>query len=233
MGRISRLEESVHGRSRHEDDVDEVRFGVNASRTFYARVREPVDGAQWTGVVTTVAATLLERGIVDAVVCTGSEEGDPLKPVGVIARSVEEVLACRGVKPVVAPTLSILADLERLVRDAGVKRVLAVGVGCQVQALRSVQHHLGLEKLYVMGTNCVDNGRSRETLDKFLRKAVPERHEEVSNYEVCEMQTTLDAYSVNPRRMRLHMSRRSEVRRTICLAVSLYSLSLLSPPLSL
>jgi hypothetical protein len=28
----------------------------------------------------------------------------------------------------------------------------------QVQALRSIEPHLGLEKLYVLGTNCVDNG---------------------------------------------------------------------------
>jgi hypothetical protein len=42
---------------------------------------------------------------------------------------------------------------------AGVKRLLFIGVGCQVQALRSVEKYLGLEKLYVLGTNCVDNGR--------------------------------------------------------------------------
>lgn len=34
----------------------------------------------------------------------------------------------------------------------------------QVQALRSIEKHLGLEKLYVLGTNCVDNGR-RGTLE--------------------------------------------------------------------
>lgn len=39
------------------------------------------------------------------------------------------------------------------------KRLLFIGVGCQVQALRSVEKYLGLDKLYVLGTNCVDNGR--------------------------------------------------------------------------
>ena len=182
MARIQGLERRVHGRGRREGDRDELRFGVGGGGSFYARVREPVDGAQWTGVVTTLAATMLEEGMVDAVVCTGSADGDPLRPVGVVARTVEEVLACRGVKPVVAPTLSVLAELERLVASAGVSRVLVVGVGCQVQALRAVEHHLGLERLYVAGTNCVDNGRSRETLDKFLRAAVPDRHGEVTNY---------------------------------------------------
>lgn len=28
----------------------------------------------------------------------------------------------------------------------------------QVQALRSIEPYLGLEKLYVLGTNCTDNG---------------------------------------------------------------------------
>lgn len=40
----------------------------------------------------------------------------------------------------------------------------------QVQALRSVEKYLQLEKLYVLGTNCVDNG-PREGLDKFLQAA--------------------------------------------------------------
>eukprot|EP00878_Enallax_costatus_P046207 GHUV01055900.1.p2 GENE.GHUV01055900.1~~GHUV01055900.1.p2 ORF type:complete len:117 (-),score=5.46 GHUV01055900.1:163-513(-) len=41
---------------------------------------------------------------------------------------------------------------------------------CQVQALRAVEPYLNLEKLYVMGTNCVDNG-PRQGLEKFLNAA--------------------------------------------------------------
>ena len=40
----------------------------------------------------------------------------------------------------------------------------------QVQALRSIEKHLQLDKLYVLGTNCVDNG-PREGLGKFLQAA--------------------------------------------------------------
>jgi len=36
--------------------------------------------------------------------------------------------------------------------------------GCQVQALRAIEGDLGLEKLYVLGTNCVDNPRDGEVL---------------------------------------------------------------------
>jgi hypothetical protein len=62
----------------------------------------------------------------------------------------------------------VLATVEALAPD--VKRLLFIGVGCQVQALRAVERHLGLDKLYVLGTNCVDNG-AREGLAKFLNAA--------------------------------------------------------------
>ncbi len=40
----------------------------------------------------------------------------------------------------------------------------------QVQALRSVEKYLNLDALYVLGTNCVDNG-PRAGLEKFLNVA--------------------------------------------------------------
>lgn len=99
----------------------------------------------------------------EAVVAVGSDEHDRFKPKPVIATTKEEVLATRGVKPSLSPNLMVLAELEA----KGYKKVLFIGVGCQVQALRKVEKYLGLEKLYVMGTNCTDNG-PREGLEKFL-----------------------------------------------------------------
>jgi coenzyme F420-reducing hydrogenase beta subunit len=84
----------------------------------------------------------------------------------VVARSKADILAARGVKPTLSPNLNVLATVEAL----DVKRLLFIGVGCQVQALRSIEPHLGLEKLYVLGTNCVDNG-PRQGLEKFLSAA--------------------------------------------------------------
>jgi hypothetical protein len=83
-----------------------------------------------------------------------------------VARTVEDILAARGVKPTLSPNLEVLAQVEAL----QVKRLLFIGVGCQVQAIRAIEPYLGLEALYVLGTNCVDNGR-REGLDKFLAAA--------------------------------------------------------------
>jgi len=59
-------------------------------------------------------------------------------------------------------------------------RVHSEGACSQVQALRSVEKYLGLDALYIMGTNCVDNGR-RGTLDKFLA-AASSRPDEVLHY---------------------------------------------------
>ncbi|KAL9232964.1 hypothetical protein vseg_008016 [Gypsophila vaccaria] len=165
MSRIESLEPVVHGRGRKEDSLDETYLGVYED-VLYARKLKPVEGAQWTGIVTTIAVEMLKKGLVDAVICVQSDPEDRFTPRPVLARTPEEVIAAKGVKPTLSPNLNTLA----LVEAAGVKRLLFCGVGCQVQALRSVEKYLNLEKLYVLGTNCVDNG-TREGLDKFLRAA--------------------------------------------------------------
>ncbi|XP_042050644.1 7-hydroxymethyl chlorophyll a reductase, chloroplastic-like [Salvia splendens] len=179
MSRIEVLEPKVHGRGRKIDSLDETYMGVYED-LLYARKTQPVEGAQWTGIVTTIAMEMLRTGMVEAVVCVQSDPEDRFTPRPVLARTPEEVLAAKGVKPTLSPNLDTLA----LVEAAGVKRLLFCGVGCQVQALRSVEHHLNLEKLYVLGTNCVDNG-TREGLDKFLKAASTEP-ETVLHYEFMQ-----------------------------------------------
>ncbi|CAO2191355.1 unnamed protein product [Urochloa humidicola] len=178
MSRVEDLEPQVHGRGRKEG-MDEMYFGVY-DQLLYARKTQPIEGAQWTGIVTTIAVEMLKANMVDAVVCVQSDPDDRLAPRPVLARTPEEVIAAKGVKPTLSPNLNTLA----LVEAAGVKRLLFCGVGCQVQALRSVEKYLGLEKLYVLGTNCVDNG-TREGLDKFL-KAASSEPETVLHYEFMQ-----------------------------------------------
>lgn len=57
----------------------------------------------------------------------------------------------------------------------------------QVQALRSVERYLQLDKLYVLGTNCVDNGPP-EGLGKFLN-AASSSPETVLHYEFMQVCT--------------------------------------------
>jgi coenzyme F420 hydrogenase subunit beta len=159
---IGDLEVVAHGRSRNLDNPDDWYFGVS-QEMMAARKTEPIPGAQWTGIVSTIAIEMLNRGLVEGVVCVQNTKEDRFQPMPVIARTPAEILAARVNKPTLSPNLSILEQVEK----SGMKRLLVIGVGCQIQALRAVEKQLGLEKLYVLGTPCVDNV-TRAGLQKFL-----------------------------------------------------------------
>ncbi|MDY6940630.1 MAG: Coenzyme F420 hydrogenase/dehydrogenase, beta subunit C-terminal domain [Cyanobacteriota bacterium] len=176
---FDRLETQTHGRQRDLENDDEVYFGVH-QETIAARKIEPIEGAQWTGIVSTIACEMLERGLVEGVVCVQNTPEDRFGPKPVIARTPEEVLAARVNKPTLSPNLSVLEQVER----SGMKRLLVIGVGCQIQALREVEERLGLEKLYVLGTPCVDNV-TRAGLQKFL-DTTSKSPETVVHYEFMQ-----------------------------------------------
>ena len=177
---LAALERSTHGRRRDLDDDDELIFGVHQS-LFNAKVVPSVPGAQWTGIVTSIACAMLSEGLVDAVVCVQSDPGDRFTPRPFVARTVEDIMAARGVKPVLSPNLDVLATVEAL----DVENLLFIGVGCQVRALRAIQPYLRVGKVYVVGTNCTDNG-TRSGLDKFLRLAPSAPAEEIVGYEFMQ-----------------------------------------------
>ena len=66
----------------------------------------------------------------------------------------------------------------------------------QVQALRSVEKYLQLEKLYVLGTNCVDNG-PREGLGKFLQ-AASSSPDTVLHYEFMQVHPNTPPHPTPP-----------------------------------
>ncbi|MEO1145254.1 MAG: Coenzyme F420 hydrogenase/dehydrogenase, beta subunit C-terminal domain [Cyanobacteria bacterium J06638_22] len=173
------LEEQSHGRKRDLDNPDELYFGVHQDM-MAARKTEPIAGAQWTGIVSSIAIAMLEQNKVEGVVCVQNTESDRFQPMPVIARTPEEVLAARVNKPTLSPNLSVLEQVEQ----SGMKRLLVIGVGCQIQALRAVQDKLGLEKLYVLGTPCVDNV-TRAGLQKFL-ETTSRSPETVVHYEFMQ-----------------------------------------------
>ena len=159
---IAELETVAHGRSRNLANEDDWYFGVT-QEMMAARKQKPIEGAQWTGIVSTIACEMLEHGLVEGVICVQNTDEDRFAPMPIIATTSEEVLAAKVNKPTLSPNLNVLEQIER----SGMKRLLVIGVGCQIQALRAVEQELGLEKLYVLGTPCVDNV-SREGLQKFL-----------------------------------------------------------------
>jgi coenzyme F420 hydrogenase subunit beta len=159
---IAELEEQAHGRSRNLEQQNDWYFGVHQDM-MAAKKKEPIPGAQWTGIVSTIAIEMLHQGLVEGVVCVQNTAEDRFQPKPVIACTAEEILAARVNKPTLSPNLSVLEQVEQ----SGMKRLLVIGVGCQIQALRTVEKQLGLEKLYVLGTPCVDNV-TRAGLQKFL-----------------------------------------------------------------
>lgn len=163
--RFPAMERQAHGRERDLNDENELYFGVQ-QRMLSARLAAPIEGAQWTGIVSRLGVRALETGLVDAVLCVQQSEHDRFTPVPVLARTPEEVLAARVNKPTLSPNLKVLEQLP----GSGIRRLLAIGVGCQVQALRAVQASLPLDELYVLGLPCVDNV-SREGLRTFLNSA--------------------------------------------------------------
>ena len=105
---------------------DELYFGVS-ERMFCAQLQQPVEGAQWTGIVSTLGVRALEQNLVDAVLCVQQSPEDRFTPMPVLARTPEEVLAARVNKPTLSNNLSVLEQLP----GSGIKRLLAIGVGCQ------------------------------------------------------------------------------------------------------
>ena len=173
------MEARVHGRSRDLNNEDELYFGVQ-QRMLTARLKAPLAGAQWTGIVSRLGVRALETGLVDAVLCVQQSEHDRFTPVPVLARTPEQVLAARVNKPTLSPNLEVLEQLP----GSGIKRLLAIGVGCQIQALRAVEATLPLEQLYVLGLPCVDNV-SRDGLQTFLESTVSSP-ETVVHYEFMQ-----------------------------------------------
>ena len=152
------LETQVHGRPRDASRGDELFFGPYRSM-MRARMLQPAEGAQWTGITTTIAARLLERGLVDAVLATASDPNDRWAPRPVIVTRAEDMAQCRGMKMGYSPVLALLDEAAA----RGYKRLAIIGIPCQVHALRALEAELGFDRLYVIGTPCSDN----TTIDRF------------------------------------------------------------------
>ncbi len=151
-------ERRVHGRVADPDQGEEMFFGVTRSM-IRARLDPPAPGAQWTGITTALAATLLRRGAVDAVVTVKAHPDDRWRPVPVIVTDPDAMAECRGMRMGFGPTLAAVEAAAA----AGHRRIAMIGIPCQVYALRAIEADLGLDRLYVIGTPCSDN----TTTDRF------------------------------------------------------------------
>lgn len=177
MARMDKMEEKVHGRKRNLSNIvwsngnnnnsnnnkkkdisgiaEEARFGVLHQPMMLAQ-GVGIPNAQWTGCVTAIALSMLESGTVDAVVCIANKHDDESNnnnswayPEPILAKTAEDVLKGRGVKPSLAPSLRVLDEIRN---DKSIKKLLFCGVGCAVQgryatrrvALMEYEHNLWL-----------------------------------------------------------------------------------------
>jgi len=92
------LETQTHGRDRHLEDETEQYFGVHQDM-MAARKKEPIEGAQWTGIVSSIAIAMLTQGQVEGVVCVQNTEADRFQPKPVIATTPEEIFRLGSTSP--------------------------------------------------------------------------------------------------------------------------------------
>lgn len=175
--RMEEVERRLHGRLRNPGD--EMDFGIYREMAIL-RMKRPVPNAQWSGMITTLAVRLLERGEVEAVILAGTAPGTRFQPQPVLARTPDEVRACVGNKPCLSPNLSMLDA----VKEAGIKRLAVVGTGCQIQILRQAEAELGLERLDLIGIPCSDNVTYED--QRFFLSTISRSADTVVHYEFMQ-----------------------------------------------
>jgi coenzyme F420 hydrogenase subunit beta len=146
------MEARVHGRARDAARPDETHFGPFVAM-HRAALKQPIEGAQWSGIATRIAERLLETGAVDAVLTMAPDPSDRWKPVPVLVTRAEGMAQVRGMRMGYAPLLALLEPA----RAAGYRKLAVIGIPCQIYALRALEAELGFERLYVIGTPCSDN----------------------------------------------------------------------------
>jgi coenzyme F420 hydrogenase subunit beta len=157
------LETQVHGRA-GQSSGDERFFGV--TQTMYRAALTPArEGAQWTGLTTRFAESLLENGTVDAVLTMVPDAQDRWRPRPAIITDPADMVHARGMRMGYAPLLALLEPA----RDAGHKRIAVIGIPCQIYALRAMEADLGFDRIYVIGTPCSDN-TTTENFHSFLAR---------------------------------------------------------------
>ncbi|MEI7554660.1 Coenzyme F420 hydrogenase/dehydrogenase, beta subunit C-terminal domain [Candidatus Chlorohelix sp.] len=148
--RYEEIELRLHGRGRVPTS-DEDMFGI-FQHMYTARLKQPVEGAQWSGIMSTAASMLLKNNMVDGVIVVDNVPGTRFKPMPRVATTVEEIFAAKGNKPCLSQNVSAIEEAEK----RGLKRIAFIGNGCQTHAVRAIQDTLPFEKVYFLGLPCTD-----------------------------------------------------------------------------
>ncbi len=80
--------------------------------------------------------------------------------VQVVARCKEDIIKAKGVKPTLSPNLNTLATVEAL----DVKKLLFIGVGCQVRPCPHMHLLHGMILQFMLFTYCESHGNVLHSL---------------------------------------------------------------------
>src|SRR5512136_1019 len=97
--------------------------------------KDILKGAQDGGIVTQLFAYALEAGIIDGAIVAGTSD-EPWKPRPMVAMCKEDLMAARGTKYNLCPSVSFIKEATQ---SYGLYKVGIFGVPCQVQAVRKEQ----------------------------------------------------------------------------------------------
>jgi len=127
-----RLEESIFGRQRKPEEE----FGVYRRIVVAQASDEKVlSSCQDGGVVTALLTYAIDNKIIDAAAVSGVSQDKPFYPIPRLVTTPEEILECAGTRYTYSPNL--LAFREGTNQNK--KRMVFVGLPCQIQALRKIE----------------------------------------------------------------------------------------------
>jgi len=128
------------------------------------------------GVVSALVAYALEQGLAD--VSVGARFKTPTRTAPLLVRTAEDIEACRQSKYQVTAVCDLLKDVP------ADQRIIFVGTGCQVAAVRLLQarNRKWRDRIpYVIGVFCATGNQEPEAVD-FLLRAMNVRSEEVESF---------------------------------------------------
>ncbi|MCF8217030.1 MAG: Coenzyme F420 hydrogenase/dehydrogenase, beta subunit C-terminal domain [Chlorobium sp.] len=178
-GWVENHEQRIFGRVRNPEDSDELRFGISLKR-FNATLKKPVNGAQWSGIITRISTMALQTNLVDAVLTL---HGEPLKPKAVLAKTAQDIHEARGNKPVLSPVLQALHTAYR----EKTTRLLIVGAACHVHMVRDFTRkkpYFANLELYIVGIPCTDNLEPSHL--QWVFRNISKKPETVINFEFMQ-----------------------------------------------
>ena len=122
------------------------------------------------GVITGLLLHLLEKNQIDGAIVVGMDQDLPYKPIGILAKTPDEILAAASSKYCITPSMEVL----RFLRNTP-GRYAVVGLPCQIHGIRKLEQAdpLFSNKIYCcLGLICHCNLEFQATMDALKLKKV-------------------------------------------------------------